>query len=443
MASAAIKRGKAYALDFAKSFAFDATIDIVVTLNAAFVGLQVDAPAMVESFKDLAPTLFCVVYILEFVVRFMLDAKGLITRHHILKVEMIVVLLACIGVFVMPGKKILWRLSVFRVMRSVRIVNRASRSVKLADLWLVLAGYWTSLRTVAWLMVILFVSMVFFGGAVRGFIYAGPDDDDLNTDACGGDAFRVHLRCLDVDQYFGSVYDSALTMMQVATLDRWAAHVVRPLAGMRPVAAMFLFCFVCLCSYGLLSITTGVIVWSTIELAKLHDTHRDRVAVVQDRGRIRTLREYFGKCLELEDRDLLDLREIKEALQVPQVRKAYEELDLPVTDLQQLWAHLDTHSDGEITLDQFEYGCMVLLEPAKRYDMATLSAKLNGRGVFCDSLSKRCDATVQDMDHLFSRLTIGFAKMREYVMSEDVKDLLPEVSLRRAGKMHIPRPEDD
>jgi len=232
-------------------------------------------------------------------------------------------------------------------------------------------------------------------------------------------------------------------MIQLVTLDRWAAHIVRPLFTLRWDAAFFIICFVFVTTYGLLSIAVGVLVWSTVELARLHDSHRDRVALVQDRERIKNLRDYFHKCLLLEDRDFLDLREIREGMMVAQVKKAYDELDLPVTDLNQLWAHLDEHCEGEITLEQFEHGCQVLLEPAKRFDMACLSAKLAGRGVFADNLGKRCDGTVREMDKLFKRLSWGMAKCRQHAMSDEIKEVFPEVGLRRAGRMHIPRPDDD
>lgn len=420
---------------------WDNVIDICVVLNATFVGLEVDMPDVVGDFAGVIQVLFCVIYIAEFVIHVLTNPKELSKLR--LQVEYLVALVAIVGVFVMPEKKVLWRCSVFRLIRGVRIVTRASTSQKLADLWLVLAASWKMLRTIRWLVVILFVFLLFFGGTARGLIYNGPDDDELNFEACGGDAFRTHLRCIDIDDYFGSIYKTSITMLQALTLDRWAAHIVRPLAGVRPEAAIFIFCFVAATMYGLMSISVGVLVWSTVEIAKNHDTHRDRVAMVTDKERIKDLREYFEQCLTLEDRTLLDLREIKEAMALPNVKNIFEELALPVVDVQQLWAHLDQHSEGEITLDQFQHGCESLLEPAKRFDMASLSARMNGRAAFAGNLAKRCDESIKDMDVLFKKLSVGFAIMRKHVLSDDIKDVFPEVGLRRKGKMKIPHPDDD
>jgi len=288
-----------------------------------------------------------------------------------------------------------------------------------------------------------------FGFATRGLVYAGSDDDELTNEPCvreGNfpiDDFRTHLRCIDVGAYFGSILSTCLTMVQLITLDRWAAHVVRPLSGMRPEACVFMVCFVTVATYGLLNICIGAIVNLTVELAKLHDTHRDRISVVLDTERVRVLRDYFERCLLLENKTLLDFREIKEAHAVPQVRRVFDELSLPVNDLHQLWDHLDTHCEEEITLDQFEHGCAHLLQPAKRMDMACLSARLNGRAEFTEELGQRADVTVKKMSRLFRQLSIGFSVLRTHVNKDEISEIFPEVGLRRAGKMVIPEPSND
>lgn len=421
---------------------YEYLVDAIVISNAAFVGLEVDQPDLVkEDFAKIIRIIFCVIYIIEFLVRLAMDLQHF--RKLRLQVEMLVVLVAAIGAFGFPEKKILWRLSVWRLIRLTRVVIYSSRSARYADLWLVLTAFWRSLLAIRWLVLILFFSVIFFGGAARGFIFNGPDDDELNIAVCGRPdvnyhAFRIYLSCIDVDEYFGSMYKTCFTMMQLVTLDRWAAHVVRPLAGMRPDAAFFLFCFVLACTYGLMSIATGVLVWSTVEKAKEHRVHRNNVTMVTDKDRIKDLRDYFHKCLVLEDRSMLDLREIKEAMAVPQVKQVFEELNLPVVDVQQLWTHLDMENEGEITLEQFEQRCWILLEPAKRFDMACLSARLNGRAVFAENLGKRCDVTAREIDNLCKKLSVGFRQMRRHVLSEEVNDIFPEVGLRRGGKMRMP-----
>jgi hypothetical protein len=429
------------ALHFARTYLFEDVVDFLVILNAVLIGISVDNPG---ALPDSLNILIAVFFIIENITRVLI--QGVVKWIHgeyVQKIETLLVIVSCIGAFGFPNERIMWRMSVFRLIRVYRSLGLARRSKALADLWLVLAGLGKSLRTMVWLVLGLALICTVFGITARGLVYAGPDDSDLNLSACGSDDFRKHLKCIDIDEYFGDALRSALTMLQSTTLDRWAAHVVRPLSGMRPMAAGFLFFFVIFTTYGLLSIAVGVLVWSTVELAKVHDSHRERVMLVQDRELIHDLREYYDQSLKLDDRETLDFKELQEGMMVPQVKTAYDRLELPVTDLHQLWIHLDTERAGEISTDEFEAGCLSLLEPANRFDMASLSAKLNGRAAFGDHLAHRCDDVVEDMSVLFQKLSYGFAKMREHVLSEDVNTLIPEVGLRQAGKMYVPPVVDD
>jgi len=436
---------KAAIARFLQESAPDLVIDAVVVLNAVWVGLEVDMPEAVDGLKDLVRLVILVVYIVEFTIRLAMDPKGLIMEQKLLRCELLCVILAVLGVFVMPDNKVIWRCSCFRIIRGLRIQENAKDSVKLSDLWLALAGMQRAVKSLAWLILIMFLFCFFCGIAVRGLIFNADEDAMLADDLLNecpekyiGDDFRIRLKCIDEDEYFGNLFKSCVTMLQIATLDRWAAHIMRPLSRIHAEVSWVLMFYVIVMSYGLTSIAVGVLVNSTVEVAKLHDTHRDRVAIVLDKIKVGHLRDYFDKCLALEDRDMLDMREIKEGLGVPMVRAAFEELDLPIEDPNELWTHLDQHSMGEITLDEFEHGCMLLLEPAKRFDMAALSCRLNGRGEFTRHLADRCDATIDEMDRIFSKLNVGFQKCRAHVRSDDINDLFPEVGLRRAGKMAIP-----
>lgn len=418
-------------------------LDFVVICNVIYVGVEVDNEDAVADLAKVLPTVFCIIYVLELVVVVGTDPVGYLKRKHLAKAEAVVVLVAIYGVWVNSSNKLFWRFSAVRAIRGARILKKALMSDRLAELWLVLAGVWNCMSALVTLIFVLLVIVLVFGVLVRGLVHGESDDDDLTTAVCGGDDFRVHLNCIDVDQYFGNVLKSAFTLFQAMTLDRWAAHIARPLWDIRPLAALFILGFVVIATYGMMSIAVGVFVHSTVELARNHDSHRDRVSIVQDRELLHNLRDYFYKSLQLIDRDMLDFRELKEALQVPQVKQAYDQLDFPVASLNQLWSHLDPYDYGEITLDEFEDGCKRLLEPAKKFDMACLSARLAGRARFSERLAERCDRTCEDIDVLCRNLSGGFAKLRDHVLSNEVNDLFPEVGLRRAGKMVIPHDEEE
>merc|ERR1719469_546208 len=122
----------------------------------------------------------------------------------------------------------------------------------------------------------------------------------------------------------------------------------------------------------------AVLVWSTVELAKGHKDHRSKLEDMQIRGVIdRIVKYYFD--LEVGGKDELDVRELKEAMDVSFMRKDFELLKLPNnfgTDMIGLFNFLDQHNEGVITVKQLHRGLTGLKTPAKRFDYAKLAANL-------------------------------------------------------------------
>lgn len=417
------------ALYLLKGEAYEVFIDGVVLANAVAVGFEVDDKDF-WLFEVLRYT-FCGIYLLEILTRLFLH--GPFRCNLLILMEEIIVLVAALGVFAFPDVVLMWRLSVLRCVRFLRWWRIAQDFSPLQDLWLVLLGVARALKALAWLAVLLSCVLWAGGAIIRTLV--NSDLEDKVDFPCGGDDFRIHMTCIDSDEYFGSMFRSWFTMFQVATMDRWASHIVRPMFDLSPMSAVVLVLFVLTTSYGLLSIAVGVLVWSTVDLAEAHEEHRTRLQHKHDAETIKTLRSYFANSLLIEDKENLDYRELREGLDVPGVRKAWKELDLPVIDLPQLWHHLDYTDKGEITLDEFEKGCRRLKDPASRYDMAMLAARLHGNAVRSGDLAARCSLASEDVDMLCNILGGAFAHLRQYVLSDEVGDQIPEVGLRRAGMM--------
>mmetsp|Transcript_31984 Transcript_31984/g.56540 ORF Transcript_31984/g.56540 Transcript_31984/m.56540 type:complete len:441 (-) Transcript_31984:40-1362(-) len=413
-----------------KSEAYEVFIDIIVFSNAVAVGFEVDNNDFWVF--EVARYIFCGVYVLEILTRLVVHGPAGMCSLRIL-LELAIALVAVLGVFGFPDIVLMWRLSVLRCIRFLRWKGFARTCSPLHDLWLVLMGITKALKALAWLAVLLSVVLYAGGSVVRTLV--SSDLEDKVDFPCGGDDFRIHLTCIDHEEYFGSLFRSWFTMLQVATLDRWASHIVRPMFDLSPVTAVVIVIFVLTTTYGLLSIAVGVLVWSTVDLAQAHQDHRTRLEARNDDETIKTLREYFYNSLAIEDKENMDYRDLKEGLDVPGVRAAWKALDLPVTDMGQLWQHLDPMGKGEISLREFEKGCRRLKDPASRLDMACLAAKLNGNAVRCGDLDARCVYVSDDMETLCSILGGAFTHLRQYVLSDEVNENIPEVGLRRAGMM--------
>merc|ERR1712125_221887 len=155
-----------------------------------------------------------------------------------------------------------------------------------------------------------------------------------------------------------------MTLLQVATLDNWASHVVRPVLTANPLVTLFMLAFVVFTSYGLLSLSVGVLVWSTVQLARSHDSHANNKGVKEDMDLIHMLKMFLEAQLMMEEKEVLTLKDLQEAYNIPQVSHALRQLELPLPDLKALFSHLDRQRQGTITLDDFEKGVVALKLPA-------------------------------------------------------------------------------
>lgn len=257
---------------------------------------------------------------------------------------------------------------------------------------------------------------------------------------CGGSTAREHIDCIDAEEYFGSVFRSGLTLLQLATLDRWASNVVRPLLSSNPLAGALLFGFVLCVSYGLLSVTVGVLVWSTVELAHSHGDHDSKRAAAEDRDTVENLCHFFEANLRMEERTTIDLIELRDALEIPSVATCFRALEMPFPDVDTLFEHLDLHKKGELTLDQFKEGLYRLKEPASRLDYARLAAFLGGKVTYMGRVEQRSEVLRKRVKSTAEKLSIAVAKLGVYAQSEDVESWLPEVKLRKAGVISMAPP---
>lgn len=397
---------------------FEATVNVVIFVNFFFVGLEVENGDSVM-FDVLRHTL-CGFYAGEVLWR----ALGHGIRDWGVVAEMAIALVVLVGAWALPDHPLLWRLSVLRLPRFLRISRFAHTAGPLLDLWLVVMGIARSAKALVWAMVLLLLFVLWAGLTTRGYMTSDGDRwwRGHCPDATGARIhnFREEMNCLEVSEYFGTLGRACFTALQVATLDRWASKITRPLLDISTASSFFLVCFVVVTNFFLLSLASGVLVWSTVELARVHEDHHTRVQGLKDKESINTLRDYFRESLKREDKPLLDFRELRDSSDVPHVKQAWTDLDLPVNDVTDLWAHLDVNTAGGITLDEFQAGCLRLKKPATRFDMSCMAARVNRCVAYGAQVSGRCDVLAGELEHLHAKLSGAFAEMKEL---SDVKEL--------------------
>lgn len=413
-------------------------LDVIVILNGVIVGREVDTKGEPGS-PNWQPFqyAFCGFYFAEIGFRLCSRQPGVLEGYS-KKLEILFVLIACFGVFIL-GKngQWLWRLTAVRLLRLTRIYTFASHTPPLKDLWLAICGIARGFKAMLGLFFIMVVVTFAFGAAAAGLVAPGSEEEEAaacsHSDGVIGD-------CLDVYVYFGTMGRSMLTMLQMVSLDGWAARVVRPLAEDRPLAAIAITGFCISTAYALVSVAIGVFVWSTVDLARSSESHASKVQINEDMATIITLRKYFEASLLLEDRETLTRADLRDAMFVPAVAKAFRRLELPVEDVDELFLNLDTERRGEITLDELEKGMQIMKQPTTRFDVACLTARIGGSVTFAGRLHKRTEAMYDQLGALREALEGAFDDLGALADPESDSGQVAEVGLRQAGKIHIPPP---
>mmetsp|Transcript_20932 Transcript_20932/g.60417 ORF Transcript_20932/g.60417 Transcript_20932/m.60417 type:complete len:449 (-) Transcript_20932:155-1501(-) len=430
------ERGKDAAGSFSRRYHlwrnFLLLVDAVAIANAALIGLEVEHPGGAFS-NDTLRSVLCVFYIAEMAIRLYADPRGFLTLG--LLSEVTIVVLACGCILVLDGKPVmLWQASLFRVLRISRVWRFAKWWWPLKDLWLLLVGVAHAGRALAWFALVLFVVLFAEGGATMGLI-GNVNADGLGP--CSADAVEA-ADCIDGEEYFGSLSRSMLTMLQVSTLDGWAAK-VRPLAGSRPLAAAAVTGFAVCTAYALCSVVLGVIAQSTLALARSHECHSSQVALTEDLEMVAALGATYQELLDFDGQPRLDLIAMRNAMGIPLVKKCYERLDLPVQVPDELFQHLDKTHCGSMSVEEFVRGVSAMKRPARNYDFALLTATIGGSATYCSRIDKRAIRVSENMERLKETLTTAFDNLST-LADPMAKNSVPEVYLRSAGRIFNPIP---
>lgn len=391
---------------------FNFAIGIVITLNAAVIGLEADYATAGWSFI-FAPLeyIFCVCFIGEIAARVYCHyiAKWALVEHDfqnfvsftwlkirgvglwdLIDVGLVIIAVGSIIMEHAGGANDLRMASMLRIIRMMRLVRLIRLLKVFKELWLIINGLFQSVKTLGW--VVMMMSVFLYVCAIFTTLVIGHEDAIY-------DPYFETSKGWDHEEYFGSVPRSMFTLFQVLTLDRWAEDVARHVIAKQPAMLPFFLCFVGLMSYGLLNIIVGVIVENTLATAK---TDMDKVKKKQERQRIQVL-SHLREIFEVADADgsnTLTLEEVKNAVNKPEIYNKLKMIDFPVEDPDQVFILLDYERTGEVSIKDFINGCLRMKGVAKSKDLLEAQISL-------DKLRKGFDGFEDEMresDHRIGRL---------------------------------------
>ncbi|CAE7259058.1 SCN11A [Symbiodinium natans] len=359
---------------------FDVFFALVVTVNAVYIGFDVQRSLMNTGPRPLEYQIlqyfFTTVFTIELVTRVVASrCRYFVSEDWIwalLDVVIVGTSLWEVLVDVLAGAvdlntiNGLSSLKAFRVIRLTRLLKMvqflrifrfvmALRTLVQSIMHTLKALFWALLL----LVLIVYVFAVLFAQGVNDYVSGNPDLADSDMVLSGM-------------KYFGGLDVSMLSLfMSIAGGVSWE-QVIEPLREISTVWSLCYIFYICFTYFAVLNVVTAVFCQSAIESAQ-----KDHATVVQNmiddkESHLAKLRTLFSK-LGADATGGITLRMFEEKIDTPSVREYFETLGLDIWDTWSFFKLLDANLGGVVDLEEFFMGCLRFSGTASALDLGKLS----------------------------------------------------------------------
>lgn len=263
--------------------------------------------------------------------------------------------------------------NVFTNMRLLRIlrvakITRAFRIVRLVrfirSLRTLLLCIGRTLRAMAWSAVLLLLIMFLFA-----LIF---------TDLCTEHIAQYGLEGKYgefLDRRAGSLMDSMHTLYASITGGFTWIEVRDAFDDISPAWGLLFEVYIAFCNFAVLNVMTGVFCQSAIESAeKDHELNLESVSQEKEKY-FRAVRRLFTQLDQNSDGGITR-KEFERAWKDPVLQTVFDALEISSTDAWDLFRQLDRDGSGEVDVDEFLEGCMMIKGPARSIDVVCIKKDL-------------------------------------------------------------------
>mmetsp|Transcript_9263 Transcript_9263/g.20187 ORF Transcript_9263/g.20187 Transcript_9263/m.20187 type:complete len:532 (-) Transcript_9263:32-1627(-) len=331
-------------------FAFSSLVGLVIVVNSAMAPWAIAAEPGDPNWQ-VADSIFAVVYVFEFVARVYYHRfKYWKQAFNIFDTFLVVV--ACLEAWVLTSGSLTFLL-VLRMLRFLRLLRLLTLFPFFAELTSILSACGKLWRLMGWVIVILFALTwtqgIFFSviiGSSDRWMLIRPDS-------------LIPFHFFRNKEYFGGVSKSCFTLFQFITVDGWADAVVRPMTDKYPETMLQFICFTMLGRYGILNLLLASVVSQSIESVwatkrALAEAQASHYARIKDQ-----LWDFFQRA-DLDGSGSIDLQELQRALGQKSCKQLFAELELPISQIEELFTLLDRDNSGEVSRREFIDGCIAM-----------------------------------------------------------------------------------
>jgi len=345
------------------------TVAFIITANAVYMGIEVDANPDVDVDSNqmvdqsgwaAVEILFSFIFTVELTVRFVATIPAKKFFYSAWNVFDLLVVAASIVdnilVIILRNTTELGSFSVLRSLRLIRVI-RVFRLLRVLDgLWKLVRGILNAAWTLIWTWVLLAIVIYIFS--------------IVSTRLIG----HAHRGDPTIQQYFGSVSRSMLTLFQVTTTEGWA-EIAREVMKLQPWTAGFFILYLHVTTFAILNVMIAVIVESTLDEA-------DQSKLKSAEKRLEDLRKAYEKIYKVflegdSDNDgVLTKEEFLQHIEQPKVSQYFEEIGIDPNEAEYLFTILDYDGSGCLDASEFVGGLLKVIGTAKAKDIMAVHCEL-------------------------------------------------------------------
>lgn len=401
---------------FVDSSSFSIVMGCIVMLNVLSIGLETDLSGDAQEVFAISNGAFLLIYIAELTARFLTHgAAALLDRLTLL--DIILVMLAFMeGMISSSG--FARSLPTFRLLRLFRL-GRTMRAIKYSkDLRVLAYGAQNMMCTLLWVTLILVLILWALAAVATKVIgESGEFNGSWDPSVDNGPFTKFDSR-----EYFGNVYRSFLTLVQVLTLSHWAEDVARPIVKVYPASFLFFAFFLLVTTYGLLATVVSNLVLDSIIAARnlekaLKEVHRENRRLAGNRAM---------ELIKMVDRNrdgTLSDQEIGKALQLKEFRKLLIEMEVPLLDAKEFVLGFDTNGDGVIGYEELRDGLAQMDEEITPKDYTKLAVRIWSIQQRIMRLEERLESMANSVIMLRKKMEVAFKAIRHHLYTRDSEAL--------------------
>jgi len=231
-------------------------------------------------------------------------------------------------------------LSVLRLIRLIRVLRVISFIDKLVYL---VAAFAKGMESAGWVLVLLLLALYIF--AVLGKAFFG-DSVELTQELDGQ---------VDIQQLFGTIPKSLVTLIQLYTYDSAVTGVYRPIGEARTAAWLYFMAFMVVVSIGIMELLTAIFIDSLME-EKRELEKRSMLEAAKQRKEVDQLIQGLFQSFDVDSNQSLDTEELEQCMAFfddEETQALLRDVQIDPKMMQEAIRLSDIDGNGEVTPNEF------------------------------------------------------------------------------------------